>query len=247
MNIRIQYKKEDKNTIFRDAFDSPFPDSFALGHKDKKKKKAEPEIGGPGQPISINSVKKAFEVVPDESAEYQFILYVDQPKKGKKRKFKLKGFDVGHTFIKLTKIGADCGAIEQIFGFYPSKEQGGLSGSPFKPKVKSIFKNNEKHPYDELIKKYPVTKEQFDKVLDVATAFELSKYCLAGHNCTDFGMAAAEAAGIKLPHTVTKIPLTGRGVNPADLGQDIIKGKVEKQEGVTIDINSGIATKQAAY
>lgn len=254
----IQQKKKTSVTV-QARFENAFPDAFrpafdiqrqkAKEDKGKeKKKKEEPESnGGPDQIINIDDVKKAFTSIPDLAAEYKFVLYVDQPKKGKRKKFKLKGKDVGHTFIKLTKIGSDCNFVEKIFGFYPSKEEGGAAGSPLNKVVKSVFKNNELHPYDEAVKKSSITGEQFKSVLETASGFENAPYCLAGQNCTDFGMAAAQDVGITLPHTIAKIPLTGKGVTPADLGQDILDGKVPRQEGVTIDTSSGIATIAKSY
>ena len=196
---------------------------------------------GAGDKVKVADVKKALSAVPDEGATYQFTLYVDQPKKGSRRKLKLPS-DVGHTFIKIVKTSADGKqVVEQVFGYYPAKTEGALAGSPVNPEAVSTFRDNIDHGYDETITKTDVTKGQIDKIIEVAQGYENAPYCLAGQNCTNFGVDAAGAAGIKLPLTQGKIPLTGRGVTPADLGQDILEGKVEKQEGVTVGIESGTA------
>ena len=175
---------------------------------------------GTGDPITVSRIVSNFNLIEMGGANtYKFTLYVDQPTRNSNSQ--VKDFtEVGHTFIKLTKTNKFGVTTEQIFGFYPDHKDGKKAGSPFDSKVASTFKNDSNHPWDVQVTA-KISAEEFKKVLDIAANFEKSDYCLAGANCSDFGIAATEAVGIKLPKTSVGIILTGEGVTPGQLGQDL--------------------------
>ncbi len=190
-----------------------------------------------------------------EAAKYQFTLYVLQPNRNTRDKFALPT-EVGHTFIKITKINKDGTQVEVIFGYYPSSAGGIKAGSPLGPRsVPGTLNDDSGHKYDAAVS-VEINKLYVDLVISTAQSFENGQYALCGKNCTNFGIQAAKVVGLDIPETESLIPVkidfvpTGliikekvKGANPADLGQDLLDGKYNPlADGATLDTTPGIAT-----
>jgi hypothetical protein len=152
---------------------------------------------------------------------YAMIIQVKQPVPGKRKAFTHLN-NVGHMFITLIKYNADSTAVSRSFGFYPDKENL-FSATPLVPVSPSVFKDDELHDWDEFIGKF-ISAKRFEKVIRLVRHFENRTYHLSNNNCTDFGLYAADVAGITINGTHGKWPL-GHGNNPANAGQSILEGK----------------------
>ncbi|MGZ3822208.1 MAG: hypothetical protein ACXVB6_16570, partial [Mucilaginibacter sp.] len=72
------------------------------------------------------------------------------------------------------------------------------------------------------------------------------KYHLSKNNCTDFGLNAANLAGINIEETSGKWPL-GKGNNPAVTGQSILQGEFKNLDAGSFNglfIDSDLGTKR---
>jgi hypothetical protein len=151
---------------------------------------------------------------------YAMLFHVKQPMRGKRKIFVWA--NTGHTFITLIKYNSDSTFVSASFGFYPHKD-GLLSATPLVPSSTSTFKDDSGHIWDEVLGKF-ISRRRFDKILYLTKNYADMKYHLSNNNCTDFGIHAAEIAGISVTNTKGKWPL-GSGNNPAITGQSIIEGK----------------------
>jgi hypothetical protein len=138
-------------------------------------------------------------------------IYVDQPTANSTATWSGSMFDpnVGHTFIAIEQNN-----ITRVFGFYPAN-----GVSPASPSTTGALVDDSGHEYDVKIT-IGVTAAQLAAVLNTAKNAASATYNLNSYNCTDFGLAIAQAAGITLPDTQGTWPLGG-GSNPGNLGQDI--------------------------
>jgi hypothetical protein len=157
-----------------------------------------------------------------EASAYALMIHIQQPLSGKRKIF-TKLSRVGHTFITLIKYNTDSTSVSRSFGFYPRKDHF-LSATPLFPTTKSVFKDDERHNWDETIGKF-ISERKFKKILQVIKDYDQKRYNLNKNNCTDFGLNLAGTAGIKIMDTKGSWPF-GRGNNPANAGQSILEGKV---------------------
>ena len=162
---------------------------------------------------------------------YALLFHVKQPAPGKRKIF--VGVNTGHTFITLIKYNSDATYASASFGFYPDKDHL-LSASPIFPTTSAIFKDDSGHLWDEVLGKF-ISKRKFERILELTRNFEGMAYNLNRQNCTDFGLQAADLAGIHIGDTFGKWPL-GRGNNPARTGQSILMGKVINDAAVDEEI-----------
>jgi hypothetical protein len=157
-----------------------------------------------------------------QASAYALMIHIQQPVSGKRKIF-IKLNKVGHTFITLIKYNTDSTSVSRSFGFYPKKDHF-LSATPLFPTSTSVFKDDERHNWDETIGTF-ISERKFNKILQVVREYDQKKYNLNKNNCTDFGLNLAGTAGIKIMDTVGSWPL-GRGNNPASAGQSVLEGKV---------------------
>ncbi|TSJ40269.1 hypothetical protein FO440_10925 [Mucilaginibacter corticis] len=155
-----------------------------------------------------------------KAVAYAMLFHVKQPVPGKRKIF-VWG-NTGHTFITLIKYNADSTYSSFSFGFYPKKVNL-LSATPVEPETASVFKDDTNHQWDEVLGKF-ISKRRFEKILLLAKQYDHLEYHLSNNNCTDFGLKAAQLAGINIDGTTGSWPL-GHGNNPAITGQSILEGK----------------------
>ncbi|BAU54179.1 hypothetical protein [Mucilaginibacter gotjawali] len=154
--------------------------------------------------------------------KYALLVHIQQPKSGRPKIF-IRLNKVGHTFITLIKYNSDSTYVARTFGFYPDKESF-LSATPIFPSADPLFKNDERHDFDEVVGKF-ISKRRFQKILQLVKQYNSHPYNLNNNNCTDFGLDAATIGGINILDTYGKWPL-GRGNNPAKAGMSVLEGKV---------------------
>jgi hypothetical protein len=172
-------------------------------------------------PVQPDSIVASFKD-GKEAAFYALLLEIKQPSPGKRTAYR-HITEVGHTFITLLKYNKDGSIVSQTFGFYPHKTWI-LSGTPFNPTAPSVIKDDARHEWDEAAGKL-ISQHQFNSMLGVLQSYAHRHYNLNHRNCTDFGLAVAQAGGIKVWETKGGWPL-GYGNNPGSAGQSMLEGKV---------------------
>jgi len=172
-------------------------------------------------PAQPNSIIASF-ADGRETSFYALLLEVKQPVPGRRRAFTHIN-NVGHTFITLIKYNRDGTIVSRSFGFYPHKK-GILSATPLHPSAPSWIKDDSRHDWDESAGKL-ISYRQFTEILRLLRSYHRRSYHLSHNNCTDFGLALAQAAGICVQDTAGRWPL-GYGNNPGSLGQSLLEGKV---------------------
>lgn len=177
------------------------------------------------EPVALDSIVAAFSDGKDVSF-YALLLEVKQPVPGKRKAFTHIN-NVGHTFITLLKYNQDGTIVCRSFGFYPRKK-GILSATPFHPSAPAVVKDDARHEWDEAAGRL-LSYRQFQDILITLAAYHLGRYHLNHNNCTDFGLAAAHAAGITVSETRGHWPF-GQGNNPGSAGQSLLEGKVTAME-----------------
>ncbi|RKR85126.1 hypothetical protein BDD43_5385 [Mucilaginibacter gracilis] len=155
-----------------------------------------------------------------KAVAYAMLFHVKQPARGKRKIFVLN--NVGHTFITLIKYNSDSTYTSVSVGFYPKKDNL-LSATPLIPSTSSVFKDDSGHAWDEILGKF-ISKRKFEKIQGLIGQYNGIKYNLSKNNCTDFGIKAAQLAGISMKETYGTWPL-GCGNNPAITGQSILEHK----------------------
>jgi hypothetical protein len=171
---------------------------------------------------TLNDGKKA--------VAYAMLFHVKQPVPGKRKIF-VWG-NTGHTFITLIKYNVDSTYSSFSFGFYP-KKRNPLSATPAVPTASSVFKDDTDHSWDEVAGKF-ISKKKFEKILQLTKQYDKLEYHLSNNNCTDFGLKAAQLAGINIDGTTGSWPL-GHGNNPAITGQSMLEGKVSNADTGKVD------------
>ncbi len=138
-------------------------------------------------------------------------MYVDQPKSGYSDAFALtwSGAVIGHTFVSITQ-----GSNTSVFGFYPSTDDTNTS-SPPEP---SAMGDDSGESFDVSIS-VTVSGTVLQQILQYAIG-RPSNYDLDNYNCSDFGIAIGNLAGLGLPDAYGTWP-GGGGSNPGALGQHI--------------------------
>jgi len=157
---------------------------------------------------------------------YAMLFHVKQPVRGKRKIFLLN--NVGHTFITLIKYNSDSTYTSVSFGFYPKKNNL-LSATPLIPATASVFKDDSGHEWDEVLGKF-ISRKRFEKIQGLILKYDGVKYNLSKNNCTDFGLQAAQLAGISIKETYGTWPL-GEGNNPAVTGQSILGHQFSSTDG----------------
>jgi uncharacterized membrane protein YgcG len=129
--------------------------------------------------------------------------------------------DVGHTFIEIRDT--DTGETTGKRGFYPD---GGVS--PNQPKAPGVVANDENHAYD-VKKEYTLTDEQYENGKKKVSDDQNNRpgYDLNDHNCTDWALDVAKAAGQDV-ETKEGEWTGGGGHNPGDLGEDLVANGGER-------------------
>lgn len=163
---------------------------------------------------------KCFGNIPDAGATMTVTVYVQEPLPGTSFPYGTNG--VGHTAIGLTKTGTG-GSINQTLGFYPASASNALGGNS------KLVDNGQVTKYNVSIT-YTVNADNFNKIANYIA--NPPTYDLYNFNCTNFAIAACQAAGIDLPNAQSVVGLNGVGglaysATPAGLGSslDNMKGQ----------------------
>jgi hypothetical protein len=169
--------------------------------------------------IKVDSIRQLFQDGKQAMA-YAMILHVKQPVRGKAKVHQF--INTGHTFITLIKFNTDSSYTTMSFGFGPHKDNL-LAATPIVPTSTSKFTDDSGHEWDEVVGKF-ISKRRFDKILQLTKQYDGLNYNLSTNNCTDFGLKAAELAGIQVRDTKGTWPM-GAGNNPGITGESILLGK----------------------
>jgi hypothetical protein len=140
----------------------------------------------------------------------QVTIYIDQPTPGSRNAWSGSALDpdVGHTFVSIQQNG-----ITRVFGYYPE-----VAVRPDTPTAPGVLFDDSGHEYDVRLDIW-VDAAHLGAVIDAATSAPAT-YNLNTFNCTDFGIAISQAAGVPLADTQGTW-IGGGGSNPGDLGQDV--------------------------
>jgi len=192
------------------------------------------KIGYEGRPEKSNIIKtdQILETFHDDkpSLAYAMVLHVKQPVRGTPKVHKF--INTGHTFITLIKFNTDSSYAALTFGFGPGKNNL-LAGTPLMPSAPPKFMDDGGHAWDEVIGKF-ISKHRFKKILELARQYEGLSYNLSTNNCTDFGLRAAQLAGLQVRDTRGSWPL-GKGNSPGVAGESILLGKFNNSDTGNFD------------
>jgi hypothetical protein len=192
------------------------------------------QIGYEAKPLICNIIKvdHIIETFHDgkQARAYAMILHVKQPVRGTAKVHKL--IYTGHTFITLIKYNTDHSYAALSFGFGPHKDNL-LAATPIIPRSSSKFTDDGGHEWDEVVGKF-ISKRRFEKILQLTRQYDGLAYNLSTNNCTDFGLKAAQLAGLDVRDTKGSWPL-GAGNNPGVTGQSILQGKFSNADTRTFD------------
>jgi len=161
---------------------------------------------------------------------YAMIFHVRQPVRGKPKVHKLAY--TGHTYVTLIKFNTDSSYTSMSFGFGPKKDNP-LSATPLAPSSSSTLRDDLTYPWDEVIGKF-ISRRRFEKILQLAQQYDGLAYHLNKNNCTDFGLKAAQLAGLEVKDTKAKW-LLGGGNNPGTTGESILLGKFVNSDTGSFD------------
>ena len=205
------------------------------------------DLDGKGPDVAIKTVTAAFND-GKKASSYSITVYVDQPGSGGDRDAWETDFlngetvDVGHTFIKLTKINEDGTQVEKIVGFYPS-----ATVDLDHPEIKGEFHDDNGHQYD-VAKTFAVSEGQFTAAINTLNSMDGANYNLNTKNCTDAGIGCVNAAGQGVKDTQGTWGMvgvgSGGGSNPGDLGEDlrVLPGAVTTPGNASATTTSGTGT-----
>jgi hypothetical protein len=173
-------------------------------------------IISPDRPISnMAEYLKCFNI--NQSA--QITIFVKQPVPNTSNTH--NGSIVGHTFVSISQNGNT-----SVFGFYPKTDDIYPIINPSDP---SIMGNDSNTQFDVSITT-SVSSSVLQQIINYSIGFK-STYDLNSYNCSDFGIAIGNLAGLNLPDANGTWP-GGGGSNPGVLGQHIrnksINGTITK-------------------
>jgi hypothetical protein len=117
---------------------------------------------------------------------------------------------VGHTFISIIQ-----GGQRKVIGFYPKSNW----ISPIYTTSPSVYGNDSNEDYNASISTN-INSGQLTSIINYIVSNVNSQYNLETLNCTDFGIAIGNLAGLNLPDSYGTWP-GGGGSNPGALGQHI--------------------------
>jgi hypothetical protein len=181
------------------------------------------------RPVHYQDIIHTFED-GKQAVAYALVFHVKQPVRGQPKVHKLAY--TGHTFITLIKYNADSSYTSASFGFFPKKDNP-LSATPVFPSTSSTFKDDAEHDWDEVIGKF-ISRRRFEKILRLTEQYGGLRYHLSKNNCSDFGLKAADLAGLSIWDTKGKW-LLGGGNNPGNTGQSILNGKFSNRDSGNYD------------
>jgi YD repeat-containing protein len=192
----------------------------------------------PNHVIKVSSVQESFRNPIEKivSDRIKFTLYVQQPVKNS-RWFKMAPYndgilDVGHTFISI-EMNVSCSNVKQTFGFYPLKKSGD-EATPINPSASGgKFRDNRSHLFTHSIS-ININEQQYLAIMSLSYLYENTNYSLDKRNCTDFGLDAANLAGLVIYDTKGSWFPFQQGNNPASLGQSIKEGKYQTADWQTL-------------
>ncbi|MBV8389422.1 MAG: hypothetical protein JO080_06460 [Mucilaginibacter sp.] len=161
---------------------------------------------------------------------YAMILHVKQPVRGKAKVHRF--INTGHTFITLIKFNMDSSYTALTFGFGPHKDNL-LAATPLVPSSTSKFTDDGGHAWDEVVGKF-ISRHRFERILHLTRQYDGLAYHLSKNNCTDFGLKAAQIAGLEVRDTKGTW-LLGAGNNPGLTGESILLGKFSNADTGNFD------------
>lgn len=165
-------------------------------------------VDKPERPISnVPDYIKCF----DKNSGAKITIFVDEPAPGTGQSHDKS--NVGHAFISIDQQVSNQ-MVTRTLGFYP---QGWVS--PINPSSGGVFGDDSDREYDVQLT-LDITAAQLNEILNYISS-GINSYNLNNFNCTNFVIEALSAAGVNLPQT-TGIWPGGQGLNPGNLGQDIM-------------------------
>jgi hypothetical protein len=150
----------------------------------------------------------------------------------------------GHVFLILEKRDPLQGAIVQVFGYYPVRQNSSL----FFNNVRSKIKDNSGREYNASVTRQ-LTVSEFQLILEKAAGFSKKKYNLNKFNCYDYALTVFNAIpGIeKIPVGRLRYPfIFGKGGTPCVLYKDL-KSLREKGSAWATAIKFGEFKAPASY
>jgi hypothetical protein len=215
--------------------DSLVNDSVAVTAEDRRDFETRIKlIGYTAKPVKCPIIKpddivKTFQDGKKAMA-YAMILHVKQPVRGTNKVHKF--IYTGHTFITLIKFNTDSSYAALSFGFGPHKDNL-LAATPLVPSSTSKFTDDGGHNWDEVVGKF-ISRHRFERILKLTRQYDGLAYNLSTNNCTDFGLKAAQLAGLEIRDTKGKW-LLGAGNNPGNTGESILLGKFNNTDTMNQD------------
>lgn len=138
----------------------------------------------------------------------QVTIYVNQPVPNSSAAH--SGSVVGHTFVSISQNGN-----ASVFGFYPKTDDIYPIINPSDP---SAMGDDSSTQFDVSITT-TVSGSVLQQIINYSVSYQ-STYDLNSYNCSDFGIAVGNLAGLSLPEANGTWP-GGGGSNPGALGQHI--------------------------
>jgi hypothetical protein len=187
----------------------------------------------------IHDIEEYFYCFKNEpSVDYFYDVYlcISQPRPGTREtwEFSKKSTEedgnpvfVGHTFLVLRQTRVEQPSkiekhITRNVGFYPNG-----AVSPLLPVDQGCL-NDDSYADFNIAVKIKTDNSHFNKILSYLSKGNKKGYLynLNSNNCTTFALDALAFAGFSFPRTIGHWIVGGRGLNPGDLGEDIIKMKL---------------------
>lgn len=165
----------------------------------------------PDNPIqNINDYLECFDITQGATVT----IYIDEPEPGSGETW-VTGWNgilptaiVGHTFISITQ-----GDNTSVLGYYPSTD----AVTPSNPSDSGVYGNDSGESFSASITKN-INSTELELIINYIINNDSTTYNLNSNNCTDFGLAVADLAGLNLPEANDDWP-GGSGSNPGTLGE----------------------------
>ena len=173
---------------------------------------------------------------------YVVIIYVDQPGKGGDRNVH-EFLDAGHTFMEV--INGETGESTTV-GLYPKNGVGLFCQSD-----DGDIRNDSETPWD-VKARIEITEKQYKELIEQIEYDRKvpPKYYLRELNCTDWVLNILYDVGIKIKSEENDFPfpISGKGHNPGNLGEDLVKyyGGVRNRTS-SVDQQSGMLLHRITF